>query len=76
MKIKKFNEIIDNKEILNKFDSSNKDYVSFRKNYTSEIKSIIDDNDGRFVMTHDLATNLILDVTEMIKKLGYKITKE
>jgi hypothetical protein len=76
MKIKKFNEVIDNKEILNKFDSSNKDYVSFRKNYTSEIKSIIDDNDGRFVMTHDLATNLILDVTEMIKKLGYKITKE
>jgi len=52
MKIKKFNEVIDNKEILNKFDSSNKDYVSFRKNYTSEIKSIIDDNDGRFVMTH------------------------
>lgn len=76
MKIKKFNEVIDNNEILNKFDSSNKDYVSFRKNYTSEIKSIIDDNDGRFVMTHDLATNLILDVTEMIKKLGYKITKE
>ena len=63
-------------ELLRKFDSSNPDYVEFRKNYTKQIDESIELNDGSFYMSHDLASNIILDVTEMIKKLGYKIVKD
>jgi len=61
--------------LLRQFDSSNPDYVKFRQHYTIEIREEIERN-GKFVMTDGLASTIILDVTEMIKNLGYKIVKE
>jgi uncharacterized protein YeaO (DUF488 family) len=83
-KIKKFEEVEyehtnENGEfdydLMRKFDSSNPDYTEFRKHYTKEIQEMIERN-GRFVMTHDLTANIILDVSELIKKAGYDIIKK
>lgn len=51
------------------------EYNKFRQHYTEEIRSFLTDNNGRFVMSHQLSQNVIADVTEMIKKLGYEIKK-
>ena len=61
--------------LLREIDKSD-EYIKFRKHYTKEIKSFLTDNEGRFVMTHQLAGNIIMDVTELIKKLGYEIIKK
>jgi len=61
--------------LLREIDKSD-EYIKFRKHYTKEIKSFLIDNDGRFTMTHQLAGNIIMDVTEIIKKLGYEIIKK
>lgn len=61
--------------LLREIDKSD-EYIKFRKHYTEEIKSFLTDNEGRFLMTHQLAGNIIMDVTELIKKLGYEIIKK
>ena len=61
--------------LLREIDKS-ESYIDFRKHYTEEIRNILSDNDGRFTMTNQLAGNIIMDITEMIKKLGYEIIKK
>ena len=51
-------------------------YNKFRQHYTEEIRSFLADNNGRFVMSHQLTQGVITDVVEMCKKLGYNITKK
>ena len=65
----------DSSRILHEIEESD-EYINFRKHYTKEIKSFLTDHEGRFVMTHALAGPMIMDVTEMIKKLGYEIIKK
>ena len=80
-KIKKFENFEHNDDegleytLLREIDKSD-ECIKFRKHYTEEIKSFLTDNEGRFVMTHQLAGNIIMDVTELIKKLGYEIIKK
>lgn len=61
--------------LLREIDKSD-EYFKFRKHYTEEIKSFLEDNNGKFVMTHQLAGNIIIDAAELIKKLGYEIVKK
>lgn len=61
--------------LLREIDKSDY-YLKFKKHYTEEIRKYLDDQDGKFVMTHQIAGNIILDITEMIKKLGYIIIKK
>jgi hypothetical protein len=52
------------------------EYNKFRQHYTAEIRSFLTDNNGRFTMTHQITQNIITDVVEMVKKLGYDIIKK
>jgi hypothetical protein len=62
-------------DLLRKFDGSNPDFVNFRKHYTEVINEGLSEN-PKFWMSNDLAANIILDITEMIKNQGYKIVKD
>ena len=78
--IKKFEKFEHNDDegleytLLREIDKSD-EYVKFRQHYTEEIRNFLAENDNRFAMTHQLAGNIIMDVTEIIKSLGYKIIK-
>jgi len=62
--------------LLREIDGSD-EYNEFRKHYTEEIRSFSIENDGsKFIMTHQMTTNIITDMTEIIKKLGYDIIKK
>jgi len=61
-------------DLLKEIDNS-KSYHEFREHYTNEVKKIIKNN-GSFSMTPQLSINIIMDVTEMIKKSGYEIVKK
>lgn len=64
-----------NKTLSEEFTKGD-DYNEFRKHYTNEIKQLLLDNDGRFVMTHQLAGVIITDIITMIEKRGYSIVKK
>lgn len=61
-----------NKEQLEKL-TTGEEYNNFRKHYTKEIQSFLTQNEGKFVMTHQLAGNIILDIVTLIEKSGYEI---
>ena len=60
--------------LLRKIGKS-KEYAEFRKQWTETIRDNIANN-GNFAMTDSIASPLLLDVTELIKKMGYKIVKQ
>lgn len=79
--IKKFEnfEHNDNQELeynLIREINNSVEYKNFRQHYTQEIRTILTDNNDKFTMTHQISNNIITDVIEMIKKIGYNITKK
>jgi hypothetical protein len=63
------------KDILKTLNSynTNPEFINFREKYTKDISSLI--KDGVFVMSDELASDVILYVSQMIKNCGYNITR-
>ena len=55
--------------------AKNDEYIKFRKHWTTEIRNFMQTNE-KFTMTDQIASSIILDITEMIKSVGYEITKK